>query len=124
MILFVGILTLTIPLCLIIKWLFIIQIIIAIKLFFISGKLFSSWKNKQKEIDILVKRNKNEFRPETFETFMQAPCGRLVVHIALKELNKQSEYKKLLFLQKSLLERIKDSCTPSKTTIYINEEII
>jgi len=119
-----GILTLVLPFYLITKWILIAQGIIAIKLFFISGKLFSTWDAKKREIDLLVNRNKNKFRPDTFEIYMQAPCGRLVVREALRDLNMQKEYKSLLILQKPLLERLKNNCTPAKTVIYINEEFI
>jgi hypothetical protein len=119
-----GILTLILPLYLITKWTLVVQGIVAIKLFLIAGKLFSTWDVKKREIDLLVKRNKNEFRPDTFEVFMQAPCGRLVVREALRELNTQGEYKTLLKLQKPLLERLKNNCTPSKTVIFINEEYV
>jgi len=119
-----GILTLLLPFYLISKWILIIQGIVAIKLFFISGKLFSAYETKKREIDLLVNRNKNEFRPDTFEIYMQAPCGRLVVHEALRVLRMQDKYKILLKLQKPLLERLKNNCTSSKTVIYINEDKI
>jgi len=117
-----GILALILPFYSITKWTLVIQAIIAIKLFMISGRLFSSWEYKKREIDLLVNRNKTEFRPDTFEVFMQAPCGRLVVREALRDLNMQEKYKVLLELQKPLLERLKNNCTPSKTVIFINEE--
>jgi hypothetical protein len=102
----------------------ILQGLIAICLFSTAGKLFSTWGFKKREITLLVNKNRNGFRPETFKAFMQAPCGRLVVRQALQNLNMQGEYKTLLKLQKPLLERWKENCTPSKTVIYINEEIL
>ena len=117
-----GILILVIPFYIISKWIIIAQIIIAIKLFMISGRLFSTWDSKKREMTILIKRNQVEFRPETFEMFMQAPCGRLVVRQVLRDLNKREEYKNILKLQKPLLERIRNNCTSPKTVIYINEE--
>ena len=117
-----GILTLITPFYHISKWALVVQSIVSLKLFMISGRLFLTWNNKKREIDLLVKRNINEFRPDTFEVFMQAPCGRLVVYEALKELNMQRDYKTLLKLQKPLLERLRNNCRPTKTVIYINEE--
>jgi len=117
-----GILVLVLPFYSITKWTLIVQGIIAIRLFFTAGKLFSTWEAKKREIDLLVKRNKNGFRPDTFEVYMQAPCGRLVVREALRDLHMQNEYKTLIKLQKPLLERLRNNCTPSKTVIYINEE--
>jgi hypothetical protein len=107
LIVFAGILTLILPFYLITKWILIAQGIAAVSLFLISGKLFSTWNAKKKEIELLVNRNKNEFRPDTFEVYMQTLCGRLVVHEVLRELNKQREYKTLLKLQKPLLKRLK-----------------
>jgi hypothetical protein len=124
LIVWAGILTLVIPFYLINRWTLAIQAIIAIKLFMTSGKLFSTWENKKKEINILIKRNLVEFRPDTFEVFMQAPCGRLIVHQVLWDLNKSNEYKFLLKLQKPLLERLRNNCSPIKTVIHINEESI
>ena len=124
LLIFAGILTLAFPFYLITRWTLIIQGIIAIKFFMISGRLFSTWGNKMKEIDILTKRNQIEFRPDTFIKFINAPCGRLVVRQTLEDLNKSSEYKAILKLQKPLLERLKDNCTPVKTVIYINEETL
>ena len=113
-----------IPFYLITKWTLILQGLIAICLFSTAGKLFSTWSFKKREIALLVNKNKNRFRPETFKIFMQAPCGRLVVRLALQDLNMQSEYITLLKLQKPLLERWKENCAPVKTVIYINKEAL
>jgi hypothetical protein len=106
------------------KWILIIQGIVAIKLFTIAGKLFSTWDDKKLKTDILIKRNHDEFRPDTFDVFMQAPCGRLIVHYVLRALDKRGEYKSLLKLQKPLLKRLRDNCMPVKTVIYINNDFI
>ena len=119
-----GIFILIIPFYLITKWTFVIQAIIAIKLFMISGKLFSAWDSKKREMDILIKRNEIEFRPDTFEIFMQAPCGKLIVRQVLRDLNRQGDYKSLLKLQKPLLLKLKNNCTPTKTIIHINEDAV
>ena len=99
------------PFYLISPWTLAVQGIIAIKLFMTSGRLFSAWESKKKEIDILTKRNQIEFRPDTFIKFIQAPCGRLVVRQVLKNLNKSNEYKTILKLQKPFIERLTDNCT-------------
>ena len=117
-----GIAVLVMPFYFITKWTLVIQGLIAIKLFMISGRLFSTWDAKKREIDILVNRNKNNFRPDTFDIFMQAPCGRLVVKEALQELNMQNEYKKLKKLKKPFIQNCRENCTPAKTIVYINEE--
>ena len=106
------------------RWTLVIQVIAAIKLFTIAGKLFCTWKEKTKKIDILIKRNQDVFRPDTFDVFMQAPCGRLVVRQALQDLQRQNEYKALIKRQKPLLERLRTNCLPVKTVMYINKDFV
>ena len=95
-------------------------------LFFIcikySMQIFSTWKGKKKRYAILMERNKKHFRPDTFEPYMQAPCGRLLTKVVLKDLGLEKRYKDLLIYKPSLIESIKKNCTPVKTTIYINED--
>ncbi|MDR0563270.1 MAG: hypothetical protein LBG73_11370 [Spirochaetaceae bacterium] len=117
-----GILTLIAPFYRISRWTLVIQGVAALKLFTVAGKLFSAWKYKKLKMDILIKRNQDEFRPDTFTVFMQSPCGRLMVRQVLRDLHKPDEYKSLLNLQKPLLERLRNNCTPAKTVIYINED--
>ncbi|MDR2491319.1 MAG: hypothetical protein LBD20_07955 [Spirochaetaceae bacterium] len=124
MVVFAGILALIAPFYLISRWIFVIQAITAIKLFTVAGKLFSTWKDKVKKIDILIKRNQYEFRPDTFDVFMQAPCGKLIVRQALRDLHKQDEYTFLLKTQKPLLERLRNNFMPVKTVIFINQDFV
>jgi len=121
---FAGILTLAAPFYMFSKWTLIVQGIAAVKLFAISGKLFSSWGSKKREIELLIKRNQDNFRPDTFEKFMQAPCGRLIARQVLRDLNKPDEYKSLLKLRKPFWVRLRNNCAPVKTTIYINKEYV
>ena len=103
-------------------WILIPQGII-ILFFLITGcNLFSTWDDKKTKIAILLGKNKDEFRQDTFEVFMQAPCGRLVVKTVLADLGKSHEYRNLLKYKKPFFESIKDNCTPSEAIIYINEE--
>jgi len=118
-----GILTLTAPFYHLSKWTLVAQILIAIYLLTMSGNLFSAYKNKIKEIEILIKRNRVEFRPDTFEVFMQAPCGRLLVRSVLSDLGKGEEYKNLKKLKKPFLTEIKQFCAPVKSVVYINEDL-
>ena len=106
------------------KWILIAQGIIALFLFVTGCNLLSAWDDKKIKTAILLGKNKDEFRPDTFEVFMQAPCGRLVVCEALRDLNMQEQYKTLLKLQKPLLERMRNNCMPSKTVIFISGEKI
>jgi hypothetical protein len=118
-----GILTLAAPFYRISWWIFIIQAIAAINLFTAAGKLFSTWEDKKRKIEILIQRNRDGFRPDTFGVFMQAPCGRLVARQALKDLGMPGEYKGLLKLRKPLRERLRTNCMPVKTVIYIHKDM-
>jgi len=121
---FAGILTIAAPFYMFSKWAIPVQGIVAVSFFVFSGALFSTWESKKREIELLTARNQNEFRPDTFTVFMQAPCGRLIVRETLRDLNMRDEYKSLLKLRKPLLEQLRDNCTTTKTVIYINEDFL
>lgn len=112
------------PLFKVSKWLLIPQIILS--LFFIkqAGNLFSTWKDKKIKYKILLERNKNEFRADTFKVFMQAPCGRLLTKSVLKDLGIQDKYKELLVYKDPFIVSMKKNCLSSsqETKIYINED--
>ena len=121
---FAGILTIAAPFYIFSKWAILVQGIVAVVFFVLSGTLFSKWESKKREIEFLTARNQNGFRPDTFTVFMQAPCGRLIVREALRDLNMRDEYKSLLKLRKPLLEQLRDNSTTTKTVIYINEDFL
>jgi hypothetical protein len=119
-----GILTLIIPFYQINLWILVIQAIVAVKLFIISGRMFLAWDDKKLKIDILIKKNQDVFRPDTFDIFMQAPCGRLIAHQVLRDLHIREEYRSLLKLRKPLFKRLRNNCVLAKTVIYINKDFI
>ena len=122
LIIIAGILALVLPFYRISVWLLALQVIIAINLFIVAGRLFATWDDKKKKIHILKSKNINEFRPDTFDVFMQAPCGRLLARYVLAELGKSNEYKKLLKMKKPFFETVSENCSPVKSVVYINEE--
>lgn len=67
-------------------------------------------------------KNKKEFRPDSFQVFMQAPCGRLLTKVVLEDLNKKEKYKELLIYKKPFFTSLKKGCQKQETTIYINED--
>jgi hypothetical protein len=95
---------------------------VSLYLFKVSFDLFSAYKDKLKKIDILIGKNKKEFRSDTFRVFMQAPCSRLIVRYTLNQINRKNEYKYLLEMKKPFVENVREGCTPVDTVIYINEE--
>jgi hypothetical protein len=104
-------------------WIIIIQALIAIKLFTISGKLFSTWNEKKRIAVLLVKKNSGEFRPETFKLFMQTPCPRLVVKVVLADLEQKKQYHALLQYKPPLIKSMIENLKPVKTTIYIHKKL-
>ena len=99
---------------------------VAASLFFViqAVKLFSAWQDKKIKYKILMERNKNEFHPETFKIFMQAPCGVLLTKVVLKDLNLKERYSEVKIYKKSFFGLIKDGCInkTQETKIYINKD--
>jgi hypothetical protein len=113
---------LLLPLYKITIWTLAGQIPISLYFFKVSFDLFSTYEEKLKKIDILIGKNKKEFRANTFKVFMQAPCSRLIVKYTLNQINRKNEYKHLLNMKKPFMENLHENCTPVDTVIYINEE--
>lgn len=116
-----GVGTVLIPLYRVSKLFFIPQILIALWFFKPAIRLFLAWEDKKIKYDILMAKNKNEFRAETFKIFMTAPCGRLLVKTVLKDLGIKHRYKELSVYKTPFYNLIKDGCAKEKTKIYINE---
>ena len=122
LLLFCGIISILVPIYKVSKIFFIPQVFVFFIFFYYSVKLFSIYKDKLIKCNILLKKNKDEFRPETFKIFMQAPCGRLVTKSVLQDLNQKDKYKELLIYKEPFFVSVKNNFKPTKTSIYINEE--
>ncbi len=85
-------------------------------------KLLSTWKDKKIKYKILIGKNKKEFRPDSFQVFMQAPCGRLLTKVVLEDLGYKEKYKELLIYKEPFFISLKKSCQKQETKIYINED--
>ena len=122
LLLFCGIIFAALPLYKITFLLIIPQVIICLLFIKYSLQLFYTWKDKKRKYRILIEKNQNGFRPDSFKIFMQAPCGRLLSKTVLKELGMEEHYKTLSILYKEpFLETFKNGCTKQKTKIYIKE---
>ncbi len=102
-------------------WLIIPQAIIALTCFHNAMRILSTWNDKKRKYALLMQRNANGLRPDTFTEYIQAPCGRALTKIVLEDLGCPDRYSELKKLRKPLRQRI--SCKPSKTVVYINNEI-
>lgn len=120
LLLFMGTGMALIPLYRISPWLSALQAIPVLACLVNALKIFGSWKDKGRKYRILMERNSESFRPDSFAEYMQAPCGRLLVHIVLKDLGKSDMYRSLLGLRKPVIDNLRSSCTPQKTIVYID----
>lgn len=99
-------------------WLVALQAAVALPCFNGALKILKSWKDKKRKYSMLMQRNADGIRPDTFSPFMQAACGRLLVRIVLKDLGRKDAYESLKPLKKPLPERCMESCTPKKTVVH------
>jgi hypothetical protein len=117
-----AVFTMAVPLWLISPWFIPLQLLCAIPAGNQSLRLFSTLPEKKRMVRILVDRNKNEFHPASFEPYMKAPCGRLVVRLVLRRINRESEFKNLKRYKLSLKKTIVENCTTTETKITYGED--
>ena len=60
-----------------------------------SINIFVKWKIKKRIMEILILRNRNEIRPETFTKYRGVLCWELVYYYVLCQLRKTEKYSKL-----------------------------
>lgn len=85
--------------------------------------ILSSWPDKKRKYQILIERNAVNFRPDTFTEFMQAPCGRLLSRIVLKDLGISHRYSELRHLRKPFTAWLYENCRPRHTVITYHRTI-
>lgn len=100
-------------------WLW-LQVPFCIFCFYEACRILQSWQDKKRKYNILIERNTPVFRPDTFNEYMQAPCGRLLTLLVLKDLGILNEYTQLKSLQKHIWQITAADCRPQKTRVYIN----
>ena len=104
------------------KYWLIPQIICSLLIIKQAIKLFFSWNDKIIKYNILIKKNQNSFRPESFKVFMQAPCGRLLTKAVLKDLGIKEKYKELCIYKTPFC--LKNNCTTQKTIIRDRKSVV
>lgn len=97
----------------------VVQALFVLMFIYYAMKIFSSWPEKKRVYKVLIERNEKGLRPETFNDYMQAPCGRLLAHIVLKDLGRQEQFAELDKLQKHFWQIKKSDCLPKETRIVI-----
>ena len=124
LVLICGIIATLLPLYKVTWWLVIPQAVVCLFCLKQAVQLFSAWHDKMDKYDILMRRNRDDFHPNSFKPFMNAPCGRLLVKAVLHDLGISGRYRELLVFREPLLVRAGKNCTAQQTKIYINEDII
>lgn len=106
-------------------WLVALQFIVVIILAKIGIGILRSWPAKKRKYVILMERNRDDFRPDTFREYMTAPCGILLAKVVLKDLGQEKRYGELKRYRGSLLTQIKQihkGCQRQKTVIRYRPE--
>lgn len=97
------------------------QIIAALFFINLGIKILKRWKEKKRSYHILIERNSTKIHHESFKEYMQAPCGRLIVKVVLKDLGESRQYKILKKRYnpsfKECLSAIKTGARPKKTVV-------
>lgn len=86
-------------------------------------KILSRWREKKRSYHVLIERNRNGIREELFKEYMQAPCGRLLVRVVLKDLGESRQYKiikkKYNMTWRDCIKAVGENRKPQKTVMYI-----
>lgn len=115
LILIMGIGILFIPFSYICSYIIYFQVILSLFCFKSAISILKTWKSKKRRYKKLIDENIVFFNPESFEEYMKAPCGRLLVKIVLKDLGKQEQYRKLKVYNISWGKTLKSNCRTNKT---------
>ena len=118
LVLICGIIVALLPLYKVTWWLVIPQAVVCLFCLKQAVQLFSTWGDKMNKYDILMRRNRDDFHPNSFKPFMNAPCGRLLVKAVLHDLGISGRYKELLIFREPLLVRARKSCTAGDEDLY------
>jgi hypothetical protein len=68
--------------------------------------ILSKYNVKKRQLAILVKRNKQEIRPDTFKVYLKTPCGQLLVGMAINNLRKTENYENLTVAEWERIKRV------------------
>ncbi len=109
-----------VPLWCVSLWLAVPQAVVVLVCLRNGLRIVSTWSDKKRKYDLLMQRNADGLRPDTFTDYMQAPCGRALARVVLNDLGCPERYKELKKLKKPLMQRL--DCKPLQTVVYINEQ--
>lgn len=99
-------------------WICLPQIFVSIICLKNGFGILQSWGDKKRKYQILISRNKEKFRKDTFSEFMMAPCGRLLTILVLKDLGYTEHYKDLRkAANKKRILALKNGCRSQQNSI-------
>ena len=104
-------------------WLLLPQAIVAIPCLKGAHGIFASWKDKKRKYDLLIQRNAEQFRPDTFTEFMHAPCGRLLTKIVLEDMHCPVRFIVFILFCFLFIKQLGKNSGPRKHTVYVNPNI-
>lgn len=122
LILIMGMVIIFLPLSQYSSYLIYLQILLFLICLKASFKIFSSWKAKKRRYMKLIQENMSCFNPSSFEEYMKAPCGRLLVNLVLKDLGYQDQYHKLKIYKISWNKTVKENFKVKKIVVYKNKD--
>ncbi len=67
-------------------WLIALQAMVAYFCLYGAMSILRSWPDKKRKYAILMEKNRDCLHPDTFRIFMEAPCGRLLAKVVLRDL--------------------------------------
>ena len=102
--------------------LFVLKCLLSLFLAYNGIFILSQWGEKKKHYRQLMSINRNRIKVESFESFVQTPCGRLLTRVVLSDLGKKEYYP--LLKQTYLMtcrERIRRMRHPEPSVIVFSE---
>ena len=114
LILLMGIGIIFLPLSGLSEYLIYVQVLLVLICLKSSISIFNTWEAKKRRYKKLIDANKESFNPESFEEYMKAPCGRLLVKLVLEDLDEKEQYKKLKIYRISWIKTLKSNCKSKK----------
>lgn len=82
--------------------------------------IFRTWDDKKRKYTVLVERNRAALRPDTFNEYLDAPCGRLLVKVVLSDLGQSDRYRAMRKARPGFWTCKKENFRRQNVRVYIN----
>lgn len=106
-------------------WVIVVKVVVGAVCLKGAFSILSGWNDKKRKYEVLMTRNRETLRPDTFKEYMEAPCGRLLTRVVLKDLGQADQYKMLWKMYHiPYWKHLKNECKPKKTVVYVNSDFV